>query len=145
MGAKEPVSLIRFTVINKSEQKIGIRLVGIEDDELFYYLTIPEGDKENPAIKDFTITRAIYNMQVYYVATYDPVYGWPCVQPPPNTLVALRNLRLNFGPCGEAPPNLGEPSMLKFWPFIEPPQKIVRCGPVAIPRVIRCLAFRYIY
>lgn len=145
IGAKDPLGLIRFTVINKSEHEVAIRLEGIEDDELFYYLTIPEGDKDNPTIKIFTIQRDVYKMQVYYVATYDPVYGWPCPQPKSNNLIALKNLRINFGPCNEIPPNVGVPWMMKFSAFTSLPQKLYTCRRFANSPVPSCVTFSYSY
>lgn len=108
--------LVRFTVINKSEVDIGIRLINREK-ELNYYLTVPEGDKEFPGEKEFTIEPAIYEMQVFYKETYDPVYGYPKCQGlvMPARLYALHNIKLTFDKCFMPPAGKGEPGNMKFW------------------------------
>ena len=60
--------LARLTVINKSGMDIAIQLIG-PDFEQFYYLRIPEGDHILPATKTFTIEKAIYSMQLFYIET----------------------------------------------------------------------------
>jgi hypothetical protein len=113
----DPENLVRFTVINQSEVKIGIRLINKEKD-LNYYLTVEKGDKEDPEEKEFTIVPAIYDMQVFYTENYDPVYGYPECQGTvlPGKLIAVRNLRLTFSKCLFMPAGIGtEPTMMKFW------------------------------
>ena len=58
---------------------------------------------------------AVFTSAVVTVETYDPVYGWSCPGAIPVSLVATRNIRLNVQPCGQIPPNRGEPSMMKYW------------------------------
>ncbi len=112
--ASEPVKLVRLTAINKSGIEIAIQLF-TADYENFYYLTIPEGSRGNPTTKTFTIVPAAYRMQVFYIETYDPVYGFSCAPAPATMLIAKRNLKVVFTECGEIPPNRGEPSMMKYW------------------------------
>lgn len=133
IGAKEPGKLMRFTVINKFELPIGIQLISQNDSNIYYYLTIPAGSRADPTEKTFTLTRDEYAMQVYYIETYDPVYGYQCSRPLPARMNATRNIRLVFNDCNQQPPNPGEPSMLKFWPST---------GPLYWMRYWRC---RYIY
>jgi hypothetical protein len=112
----QPENLVRFTVINQSEVKIGIRLIN-EEKDLNYYLTVEEGDKEDPEEKEFTIVPAIYDMQVFYTENYDPVYGYPECQGAvlPGKLIATRNIQLTFTKCLFMPSGKGEPTMMKFW------------------------------
>ena len=125
MGSKES-ELIELTIINKSEMDIGIQLKGSDKicatcsdtvEGQLYYLTVPEGSKEKPSVKTFEIEKDRYGMQLYYIETWDPVYGFKCNQPTPNRLEAARNIRLVVLPCDETPPNVGEPSMRKYLPF----------------------------
>jgi hypothetical protein len=122
----EPVDLIRFEIINKSGMEIAVRLNGISyqcinkndvSKSKFYYLPVPEGSKELPYAKIYTIERDTYAMQVFYLETYDPVYGFRCIQPPVNMLKATRNTRVVIGSCKYYPANAGEPSMRKYLPF----------------------------
>ena len=108
--------LIRLTVINKSGTELAIWLQGTLNDS-YYYLTVPEGSKEKPTIKEFTILRDTYDMRVSYKESWDPIYGYiECggmlVQ---AKFIALRNNKLNFAQCKSMPPNKGEPSMRKLW------------------------------
>ena len=122
----EPVDLIRFEIINKSGMEIAVRLNGVSypclnkndvSKSKFYYLPVPEGSKELPYAKIYTIERDTYAMQVFYLETYDPVYGFRCTQPPPNMLKAVRNTRVTIGDCKTLPINGGEPSMRKYLPY----------------------------
>lgn len=128
IGADRPVDTIQFTVINKSGMDIAIRLKA-QDMECanskdiirgeFYYLTILKGDREQPNVKIFDIQKDTYAMQLFYIETYDPVYGFKCGTPQPNALQAARNLRLTVLPCDftPSPKQVGEPSMWKYLPF----------------------------
>ena len=84
-----------------------------------YYLPIPEGSKENPTVKAFDIEKDSYMMQLHYLQTYDPVYGYKCSKPVPNMLIAQRNIRLVVLPCNVLPTckQVGEPTMRKYLPF----------------------------
>jgi hypothetical protein len=131
MGGSEPVDLVRFTIINKSKSDIAIQLnaipkvccnkADVEKGE-FYYLQVEEGTKENPTVKIYTIVKDTYQMQLFYLSTYDPVYGFKCDPTVPNKLSAGRNLRLVVLPCNEIPTpwSVGEPSMWKYLPFPVP-------------------------
>jgi hypothetical protein len=58
-------------------------------------------------------------MQLFYIETYDPVYGFKCGTPKPNAMNAARNIRLTVLPCDfrMGPKQIGEPSMRKYLPF----------------------------
>jgi len=146
-----PVKLARLTVINKSGMEIAIQLRSMEDDLLTYYLRVPEGDKDHPYSMVFTIERDAYYMQLHYIETYDPVYGFKCTTQPPNQLVAFRNLRVVFLGCGEAPPNWGEPSMVKYLPVISTGRGLAvmttQCValPVRLGLIRKCWMTRLIY
>jgi len=129
-AAGAPGDTIRLTIINKSETDIAVQLVGrdhpccteagVDRGEL-YYLTVPEGSKGAPNVKSFAIEKNTYTMQLYYISTYDPVYGFKCDPTVPNSLGAERNLRVVVLPCNTLPrfrPGaVGEPTMWKYLPF----------------------------
>ena len=138
INAAEPGKLIQLTLINKSAKPIGVRLIGLSDNDYYYYLQVPKGDRANPEERTFTIASDFYNMQVFYIETYDPVYGFDCQPAVPNQLQASRNLRVVFLPCNFVPermgplsktdldrdgkpdfklPNFGESSMRKYLPY----------------------------
>jgi hypothetical protein len=126
VGAKQPIALVELTIINKSEMDIAIQLKGQDKvcankcDTIkgeFYYLSVPEGSREIPYRKTFEIEKDTYGMQLFFIQTYDPVYGFKCPTPAPNLLVARRNIRLVVLPCDEYPNAVGEPSMWKYLPY----------------------------
>ena len=147
MGGSKPIELIRFTIINKAETDIAIQLnavpkvcCNIADTEKgeFYYLPVEEGSKDVPTVKIYTLAKDTYQMQLFYISTYDPVYGFKCEPTVPNMLNASRDLRLVVLPCNELPigptekktfspllppvtvttgQRVGEPSMWKYIPF----------------------------
>ena len=111
MGGSDPVELIRFTIINKSESDIAIQLNAIpkvccnKADTVtgeFYYLPVAEGSKEVPTVKIYTLAKDTYQMHLFYISTYDPVYGFKCEPTVPNVLNASRDLRLTVLPCNRA-------------------------------------------
>ena len=130
IGAKKPIDTIEFTIINKAGRDIAISLKG-KDQVCFnqcdtrkgeiYYLTVPAGINDTPSIKSFEIEKNTYGMQLYYIQTWDPVYGLKCPTPAPNSLAANRNLRLTVLPCDQTPnycgKAIGEPSMWKYLPY----------------------------
>lgn len=118
----KPLDLRRLTVVNKSGLPLGIRLDAIrskadQDCDLFYYLTVPQGDREIPAVKEFTIAPDQYAIQVYYIETYDPVYHWSCVSPAAGTFTMSHDSRLTFLECQRIPLRAGEPTQAKFGAF----------------------------
>lgn len=132
MGGANPAELIRLTVINKSEMEVAVQLSAIPQicvnkaevvQGEFYYLRVPKGTKETPSSKEFTIRKDTYSMRVFYLETYDPVYGFKCNPTLPNMLQANRNLRVVVLPCGQVPRNpraVGEGSMWKYLPYPVP-------------------------
>lgn len=130
LGAKKPIDRVEFTIINKSGRDIAISLKGkdwvcINECDTrkgeIYYLTVPSGDNDSPSVKKFEIEKNTYGMQLYYIQTWDPVYGLKCPIPKPNALIANRNIRLTVLPCDQTPnacnKAIGEPTMWKFLPF----------------------------
>ena len=75
-SAFSPMRLIRLTVINKANIAVALRLDNQQQD-IHYYLTIPEGDPDEPIEKVFTIIPATYSVSAIYLEAYDPVYGYP--------------------------------------------------------------------
>jgi hypothetical protein len=132
IGAKKPIDLVEFTIINKSGSDIAISLKGKDQVCInkcdthkgeIYYLSVPSGENETPAIKRFEIEMNTYGMQLYYIQTWDPVYGFKCPIPKPNSMMANRNIRLTVLPCDQTPMGrtmgkaIGEPTMWKYLPF----------------------------
>jgi hypothetical protein len=140
MGGSEPVALMRFTIINKSESDIAIQLNAVPkvccnkaDTKKgeFYYLPVAEGTKDVPTVKIYTLAKDTYQMHLFYISTYDPVYGFKCEPTVPNVLNASRDIRLTVLPCNQLPigtmtifgrtvpdgRRVGEPSMWKYLPF----------------------------
>ncbi len=127
VAGSAPKSVIRLTVINKSGMEIAIQLRAKETEcatskdtleSKFYYLPVTPGDRDAPQVKDFYIDRGYtYGMQLFYIETWDPVYGFSCNPTVPNALVAARNLRLTVLPCDQIPRRLGERSMWKYLPY----------------------------
>jgi hypothetical protein len=126
-AATEPVDVIKFTIINKSGMDIAVQLRTAPKEcctskeiiqSRFYYLPVAEGDRESPETKTFFIERGFtYGMQLFYIETWDPVYGFKCSTPKPTALIARNNLRLTVLPCDQLPHFLGERTMWKFLPF----------------------------
>jgi hypothetical protein len=117
MGAKHnPVDLVRLTVVNKSGYRIAVQLSGVDNTNLFYYLTLPKGEKDHPVSQTFTIAASRYTAKVFYIEIYDPVYGYDCGGGASAKIEADRNLRFTILTCGTRIPrrNRGEPSMRKF-------------------------------
>jgi hypothetical protein len=146
----DPSGLVRLTLINKSGMEIAIALHSKTDDLRIYYLPVPEGDREEPATKVYTILRDSYYMQMYYIDTYDPVYGFKCNVQPPNSLIAHRNLRVIFLECDKLAPNPGEPSMMKYLPVTSTARGYIvttKCAPLLVKYGIirKCWQLRYIY
>lgn len=112
IGAKGS-DLMRLTILNKSGQDIGVRLI-TPDNSRFYYLRVPAGDKKMPTESIFTIDKDVYRMRVIYYLAQDPNTGYECVRSRSATLMALRNIRVTVTPCFAPPPTCGEPSMWKM-------------------------------
>jgi hypothetical protein len=135
IGADEPVRLVKFTAINKAEIPIAVQLIGQSKDyKFYYYLQVPEGSREDPEERTFTIGADYYFMRVFYVETYDPVYGFTCNQAAPNQLLAAHNIRVVFLPCDQLPPNAGEATMRKYtpYPFFSPLCLIYKQNPFLV-------------
>ncbi len=128
IGADNPTDTIRLTIINKSGMEIAVQLRS-QDTECatskdifrgeFYYLPVLEGSRELPATKSFDIQKDTYAMQVFFLETYDPVYGFQCTMPTPNVLIARNNIRVVVLPCDYTPnpKAVGERTMRKYLPF----------------------------
>jgi len=108
------VKLVRLTVVNKAGLDIEIRLTSAMDEEFGYYLRVPEGERDFPTEKVFTVIQDIYKMNVYYMELWDPVYGYDCGGSSSETVDITRNVRIVVHECTYTPPNAGEPSMLKY-------------------------------
>jgi len=121
----EPEKTIRLNLINKSGMDVAVQLIDgdFSDFDNIYYLNVAEGDRKFPTEKHYDIVPGIYNMRVLYLETWDPVYGFECMDSPPVRLIAKRSMRVTIIECGRLPPNWGEPSMTKFWYWVFPPWK----------------------
>jgi hypothetical protein len=130
IGMKHGRESIQFTIVNKAGRDIAISLKGKDwpcvnqcdtSKGEIYYLSVPSGDKDTPSVKTFEIEKNTYGMQLYYIQTWDPVYGFKCPTPAPNALKAIRNIRLTVLPCDQTPDYcgkaIGEPTMWKYLPY----------------------------
>lgn len=117
LSAFEPSPRAQITIVNKSGVKLGIQLIDPQDKENIYFLTVEKGDREDPKEKTFEIKPAMYSMIVYYMETWDPVYGYPTCGGLvlKSRLLAKGKQRVVFTRCGVIPVNPGEPTMMKFW------------------------------
>jgi hypothetical protein len=118
-----PENTIRLTLRNKTGMDIAVQLINgdYNDFDYLYYLNVAEGDRQYPTEKHFDIAPGIYNMQVFYLDTWDPVYGFKCDDSLPIQLNARKNMRVTVIECGREPPNWGEPTMTKFYYWVFPP------------------------
>jgi hypothetical protein len=97
-ASSKNVDLVRFTVVNQSPFPLGISLTGLFTEST-YYLHVPEGDPEFPVERTFTIARDEYQMQVYYIDLWDPVYGYTCTTGQGGTLNAMKNNTITVKHC----------------------------------------------
>lgn len=155
----KPFDTRQLTIINKSGMKIALRLQSLEEDLRFYYLPVEKGDRDQPTRKTYEVERDEYLMQLIYIQTYDPVYGFKCQNPPPSKLIVLRDTRIVFIECGQINKLWGEPSMHKYSPPFSrsaiqgtgpatPPIRNLCLSPAPHIRLITCYRFwrsRYIY
>jgi hypothetical protein len=109
-----PGQLISLTVVNKSSSKLAVQLTGVSNTCCFYYLQVPKGTTERPAMQTFTIATGKYKIEGFYLQLWDPVYGYKCGDPGTTKMSAFRDMRLIFTRCNYKAPNMGEPSMMKF-------------------------------
>ena len=113
MGSKPfPGKLVRLTVVNKSGLPVEIKMTG-KYEEAFYYLRVPEGDRDFPVEKIFTIIPDTYQTQLYYIELWDPVYGYSCASKS-QSMELYRNTRVVVKECDQVPSCPGEPSMIKY-------------------------------
>ncbi len=111
IGAGAPKT-VELTIVNKSDREIAVGLVEANQYRA-YYLHVDQGTKSNPTKETFTIERAQYTMNVYYIQVYDPVYGYECEQPGSSTWEAIRNFRITVSPCDAKAVNRGERPLIK--------------------------------
>jgi len=139
IGADIQNNTARFTIVNKTGMDIAVQLTNFEtdpEDKLFYYLKVEAGDDGAPSTKAFDIEKDSYLLQLFYLETYDPVYGYKCDTEQPTKLFLFRNTRLTFLPCGFDACSPGEPSMRKLsYKLVAPPWLIQK----------RILKWIYIY
>jgi hypothetical protein len=110
-----PGKQYELRVINRSGVPLAIKLTGISDSTAFYYLHVPKGDRDWPYDKTFAIASGEYQMSVYYIEIYDPVYGYSCSSAPSSTLTMTRQIVIYFNECGVRPRHGGEPAQMKYW------------------------------
>jgi hypothetical protein len=113
IGASNGRKYAAITIINKSGQEIAVGLIS-EDNSRILYIPIPKGDRSAPYVYRFTIEKDVYRLRVYYMETYDPQTGTLCRRFRPSRLEATRNIRIAVTECYGAPPNRGEPSLVKM-------------------------------
>ena len=105
--------LVKLTIINKSGMPLEINITGT-NEENHYYLRIPRGDRDSPLEMTFTVARDKYNVQVFYVEPWDPVYGYSCGTK--SQMINIdRNVTVVFRECDRILANAGAPpSHIKF-------------------------------
>lgn len=108
------IRLVRLTIVNKSGLPLEIRLTNEEDENLFYYLRLEEGDRILPSEQVFTIIPGTYTIEPYYIELWDPVYGYSCGEAGSTTLRAEGNIKITFRECDRTIRNVGEPSIWKW-------------------------------
>ena len=104
--------LVRLTVINKAGMPIELKLTGITDENHYYYLRIPYGERECPLEMVFTIIPDTYNITTYYVETWDPVYGYDC-SATTSKIDANGNVRVTVLECDRVLLHPGEHPLYK--------------------------------
>jgi len=105
--------VIRFTVINKSGDKLILWLQGIDVKEDFVF-NVALGDRSFPFVAEYTIPRSDYLLKVTYV---DPQGGLStCVQPKARKIDLNHQTRLVIAECVRVPTRKGETTMIKFRP-----------------------------
>jgi hypothetical protein len=104
-GADLP-GLVRLEIINKAPMAIGVRMTGKEYDQ-FYYLKVPAASSTKPTVRTFTVTRDRYSTRVYFLETYDLVYGYRCTYST-TTVDARHQTRLLVRSCGSKATLSGE-------------------------------------
>jgi hypothetical protein len=110
---KLPNGLKRLTVVNKSGRELEISLNGKTFNQ-FYYLNVPEGSRDVPVERYYTVVPDTYSASVYYYELWDPVYGNQCGTKG-DTLDLRRNVKITIFECDTTPPNHGEPpANIKF-------------------------------
>jgi hypothetical protein len=108
-----PLRLVRLKVINKSGMGLEISLNG-KYFEYFYYLHMPKGTRQVPAVEIYTVIPDTYSSSIYFVELWDPVYGHKCTDKS-QTLDVERNVSLVVLECNINPPNAGEqPATIKY-------------------------------
>jgi hypothetical protein len=112
LGARESNFMV-MTVINKAGMEVAVSLVA-NDLSRAYYIVIPEGNRDSPSIKRFTVTKDFYRMRVFWMEEQDPETGADCRTSSSSRVTAVRNMRVVVGSCAHALPNAGEKTMYKF-------------------------------
>lgn len=101
------------TLINKAGMEIAVSIIANDLSSAIYF-TVPEGDHQNPYVTEFTLTKDVYRMRVFYMEENDPISGLPCRIQRTSRLQALRNMRIVVTGCETLPEARGEPTMYKF-------------------------------
>lgn len=112
-GTGKGYNYAAITIINKSGQEIAVGLISMDNSRI-YYIPIPKGDRQIPAVYRFTVEEDMYRIRVYYMETYDPKTGALCRRARTSTLMAQRNIRIAVTECIGQPPTRGEPTMVKM-------------------------------
>lgn len=102
ISAAPQATLYRLTIVNRSGYRIAVQLTYTNDDGTTtqrYYLTVSRGEKDRPIKKTFSIMPDKYIAKVYYLETYDPVYGYHCSRNPSTKFEADRNMMMKVNSC----------------------------------------------
>ena len=107
----------RLIIINRSGFPLGLLLTSQEEDpdaRDIYYLSIPEGSPNAVVERQFELPQREYKMVVYYLETWDPVYGFECASPAGAVFTLRAHQQISIFPCGQKAKNRGEPTLFKL-------------------------------
>lgn len=124
LGAKKPLTpTVQFTIINELGMNIAVQLSATVKNctencdtphSKFYYLSVPKGEEEWPTTRTYEIDKGNYGLQLYYLETYDPVYGYTCGGGGSLNLDATHYNVLTVKPCDKPAANGGEEGKYKL-------------------------------
>ena len=108
-------NLVHLTILNKSGYELAIKLTGAdEEQDNYYYLKVPKGDRDSPTEVTFTIAPDTYSVQPYYIQLWDPIYGYAADNPSARSMEIKSATRIAFLEPGARARSGGEPGQVKF-------------------------------
>lgn len=112
VSAAPRAQLMRFTLVNKSNQDIYLALSGYEYEQQYPYLHLVGAGRE-PVEQEYTLVRDIYNASLNYCGLDEATdFVLPLVK---------SKFRYVVLPCNSKQENLGGDNVLKVSPFLWEP------------------------